>query len=319
MKIIFIGTSELGVPTLIKLLDNPIHEIKAVITKEPKPQGRKLQIIPSPVEIAIKNSNKGTIPIYNCKSLKSDLKIQQTIFETDADLILVISSGFLIPSCILNSKTYKCINVHPSLLPKFRGASPLQRAILTGDEETAVTIMEMDEGLDTGDIILQEKIAIGPKTTFTELHDQAAIIASNLILRLLNNIQAISKTPQSSQVETTYAHKITKEDGRINWACSAKQIDCQIRALNPWPGTHFKFEKKDKTVEEIKILEAEIIDNDNKNENLAFGTVINENPLKVLCGSGILNILKLQRPGKQVLDIQSFQMGHKIQKGTLLK
>ena len=299
MKVIFMGTPEFAVPSLNALI-NSNHQAVSVFTQKPKTKGRGLQVGCSPVFQVAKDNN---IPIYTPNTLKN-IEIQKTIDDIDADIIVVVAYGLIIPKPVLESK--RCLNIHPSMLPRFRGAAPLQHTIISGDTETAVCIMQMDEGLDTGDILLQEEITIDHTITFTQLHDQAANIGAKLLIKVLDNLDDIHATPQSDK-GLTYAHKLTKEDGRIDWSQSAFTIDCKIRGMNPWPGTFFEYNK-----ECIKILDSTFT---TESHSYAPGTVVDHN-LSIACGEGILNIKMLQRPGKMGMKTSDFLKGYAIKQGV---
>ncbi|WP_323737693.1 methionyl-tRNA formyltransferase [Candidatus Trichorickettsia mobilis] len=304
MKVIFMGTPEFAIPALSELINSQTNQVVAVFTAAPKPQNRGLKQVYSPVHILAENHH---IPVYTPNSLKKT-EVIELITCIEADIIVVAAYGFLIPKEILYAKKYGSINIHPSALPKYRGAAPLQRTIVNGEQETAICIMQMDEGLDTGDIILQEKLALSPKITFSELHDQCAAIGARLLIKTLAEYTTLPKIPQDNN-QIIYAHKLKKEESRINWEESADKLDCKIRGMNPWPGVYFEYKEKI-----IKILEADF---DNQEHNFMPGTVVN-NDLKIACGQGFLIIKKLQQAGKKVLMIKDFLRGEPILAGTKL-
>jgi len=201
------------------------------------------------------------------------------------------------------------INIHPSSLPRHRGAAPLQRTIIEGDSETSVCIMQMDEGWDTGDIILQHSFSLSPRITLPVLHDQCAEIGADLLVKTLDNIDNLPRIVQDKD-GVIYAHKLKKEEGKINWYETAYKIDCRIRGMNPWPGIYFEYRGK-----VIKILEAYYNDLDVK---LQPGTVVNNNILEIACGKGTLIIRKLQQEGRKALNVEEFIRGIQIPAGTLL-
>lgn len=298
------GTPEFAVPTLKKLVNCIDHQVVGIFTQDPKNQGRGLQEKLSPIHsLALEYD----IKTYTPKTLRTE-EITSLVNSIDADIIVVVAYGFLIPKIILESKKYGCLNVHPSSLPKHRGAAPLQYTIIEGDSETSVCIMQMDEGFDSGDIILQEKFSIPPRITLQTLHDKCAEIGANLLLKTLENIEYLPRIVQGAD-GITYAHKLKKEDGKINWHESAYKIDCKIRGMNPWPSVYFHYNGKI-----IKILEA------NYNEietNFLPGTVVNDK-LCIACGIGTLTITKIQQEGRKPLSSQEFLRGTPIIVGTLL-
>ncbi|AFB20803.1 methionyl-tRNA formyltransferase [Rickettsia canadensis] len=303
MKVIFMGTPEFAVPTLKKLIAH--HEVTAVFTQQPKAKGRGLSLAQSPIhQLACEHQ----IPVYTPSTLRNDKTIN-LINKVNADIIVVIAYGFIVPKAILDAKKYGCLNIHPSDLPRHRGAAPLQRTIIEGDKTSSVCIMRMDTGLDTGDILMKEDFDLEERTTLEELHNKCANLGAELLINTLVNIDNIVPIKQSSD-GITYAHKLTKEEGKINWQDSAYSIDCKIRGMNPWPGVYFSYDDKI-----IKILEAEYL---NVDHHFTPGTVISDK-LEIACGSGILQVKKLQQESKKALNIEEFLLGTRILKATVLK
>lgn len=298
------GTPQFAVPTLLKLINCESHQVVAVFTQAPKSKGRGLNEIASSVHQVAAQYN---IPVYTPRTLRTQ-EATDLIEGIEADIIVVVAYGFIIPKSILQSKKYGCLNIHPSSLPRHRGAAPLQRTIIEGDQETSVCVMQMDEGLDTGDIILQKSFPLSPRITLAELHDKCAEYGADLLLEVVNNIDNLPRIPQVVE-GITYAHKLTKEEGKINWQESAYKIDCRIRGMNPWPGVYFEYNSKI-----IKVLEAEYI---RENSDFAPAIVINDK-LYVACGAGVLIIKKLQQEGKKALNVEEFLRGVNIPVGTIL-
>ncbi len=289
------GTPDFAIPTFNKIINSKTHKIVSAFTAIPKAKGRGLKKLFSPIhKLALEHD----IPVFTPTTLRT-AEILNLINSIDADIIVVVAYGFIIPTEILNSKKYGCLNIHPSDLPKYRGAAPMQRTIINGDSETAITIMQMDEGLDTGAILLKQKLAISPNITFPILHDQCSKIGADLLIKVLDQIDILPKIPQSKE-DISYAHKLSKEEGKINWQEEAYKIDCKIRGMNPWPGVYFEHKGKI-----IKIIEANY---KNLDHNLAPGTIIN-NELEIACGKGILIIKKLQQAGKVALSTEEFMRG----------
>ena len=297
------GTPEFAVPALTKLI-NSDHEVVAVFTQKPKAKGRGLSEAKSPVH---QLADDYQIPVHTPATLRNE-EAANLINNIDADIIVVIAYGFIIPQNILDAKKYGYLNIHPSSLPRHRGAAPLQRTIIEGNKTSSVCIMQMDAGLDTGDILMREDFDLPERITLQELHDKCANIGAELLIKTLANIDDIVPMPQSSD-GVTYAHKLTKEEGRVNWQDAAYTINCKVRGMNPWPGVYFSHNGKN-----IKILEAEYID---ISHNSTPGTVINDR-LEVVCGKGILAIKKLQQEGKKALNTEEFLRGVNIPSGTLL-
>jgi methionyl-tRNA formyltransferase len=304
MKVIFMGTPDFAVPSLKSLISSNDHEVVAVFTQRPKAKGRGYVESFSPIhELAIASN----IPVHTPKTLR-DIDIQNLIHSIDADIIIVVAYGFIIPKAILESKKLGCLNIHPSKLPRFRGAAPLQRTIMAGDKETAVCIMQMDEGLDTGDILIMQDVSMGDKITYSELHDLCSNIGADLLLKTLDLLPNISPIKQNDD-GLVYAHKLTKEESKIDFSKSAFEIECMVRGMNPWPGVYFEYSS-----EQIKVLEAVYESGDH---NFPAGYVVDDN-LKVACGSGFLIFKKLQRPGKKALESKEFLRGMVIEIGMIL-
>ena len=296
------GTSHFGAPAFSLLLQQ--HKVVAAFTQRPKPQGRGMQLTLSPIhELAVKSN----IPVYTPTTLRSQ-EVMDLISSIQADVIVVCSYGFIVPKDILEAKKYGCLNIHPSSLPKYRGAAPLQYSIINGDATTEVCVMQMDEGLDTGPVILRQKLDISPNISLSTLHDQCAQIGAELLMGVLQDIAILPRIAQS-QNEASYAHKLTKQDGRINWNKSAWEIECQIRGMNPWPGTCFLHEGN-----EIKLLEASVVFLEH---NFKPGTAINDK-LMIACGQDALQIKRLQKSGGKALSAQDFLRGYQIPQGVIL-
>lgn len=303
MKIIFMGSPEFAIPTLHKLI-NSEHQVTAVFTQKPKPKDRGMKEKKSPVHELADAHN---IPVYTPITLRNN-EVTDLVRSIEADIIIVVAYGFIIPKAILEAKKYGCLNLHPSALPRFRGAAPLQRTIIAGDKETEICIMQMDEGLDTGDVLLKEKLNLNPRITLTELHDVAADIGAKLMLEVLGDFQNITREPQSKE-GLVYAPKLTKAESEINWGDDAFAIDCKIRGMNPWPGVFFKSH-----AENIKIFEAEYIELDHGKPP---GALLDEK-LTVACGKDALRIKMLQRPGKNKITALEFIRSCKIKINEIL-
>ncbi len=290
------GTPEFAVPALDALYNSKNYQIVAVFTAKPKPKGRKMQIVKSPIhEKAIKYN----IAVHTPTSLKT-LEQADLINSIEADVIVVAAYGFIIPQNILDAKKYGCLNIHPSKLPKYRGAAPLQRTIINGDKETAICIMQMDAGLDTGDIILQENFLINSRISLLELHDRCAIIGAKLLLEVLDNIDELPRIPQDETKKVVYAHKLKKEEGKINWEDDAYHIDCKIRGMQPWPGVFFIHQGKN-----LQITKADYSDN---NHDYPIGTIINDK-FDVACGKGILHVKSVKPSGKKEMLATDYLRG----------
>ena len=297
MNIIFMGTPDFAVPSLLKLIESKNHQVVAVFSQKPKAQGRGMKIVESPVH---RVANDHNIPVYTPITLKNE-EADLLIKSIEADIIIVTAYGFIIPKNILEAKKYGCLNIHPSKLPKYRGAAPLQRTIIDGEKETAVCVMQMDAGLDTGDILMQKDFAITDNITFSQLHDKCANLGAGMLLEVLDNIDDIKPQKQSEE-GVVYAHKLSKEESKINWYEPAFVIDCKVRGMNPWPGVYFEYLNK-----KVKLIEAKVI---NTKHDYNPGLVLSANSeVDVACGEGLLRIFKLQPEGKRIMDAAEYRNG----------
>ncbi len=318
LSLIFMGTPEFAVPCLQTLLSSK-HNVVAVYTQPPRPSGRGYKLRPSPVQQIADLHN---IPVY-CPTNLRDKQVQNQFCKLQADAAIVAAYGLILPPEILNACPLGCINIHPSKLPRWRGAAPIQRTIMAGDTETAMTIMQMDTGLDTGDILLQETISLEDGTTAGQLHDIMAQLAGPTLLKALTGLQnnAITPIPQPN-TGITYAPKIDKSETAINWAQSAATIRQQILGLSPYPAAYFTYQQ-----EKIKILDAEIVEIEShspatKNPNnipTKPGMVL-DNRLTIACDdcSHAIRPITIQRSGKKAMHTADMLRGLPINAGTLL-
>lgn len=251
MRLVFMGTPDFAVPALKALIDSH-HEIICVYTQPPRPKGRGMQLQKSPVHQLAEDNN---IPVRTPKSLRKSEEAQQEFVSLGADLAVVAAYGLLLPASVLFAPKFGCINIHASLLPRWRGASPIQHAIWKGDDKSGVTIMKMEEGLDTGDMILKGETPITRDTTAQNLHDALSGIGGDLLIRVLDDLERTGNIQAEKQDDylSTYAPLLKKEDGLIDTSASPEETDRQIRALNPWPGTFMQGAKG-----RVKILKAHI-------------------------------------------------------------
>ncbi|MFH1582677.1 MAG: methionyl-tRNA formyltransferase [bacterium] len=313
LKTIFIGTPEFGAIILKGLIDNNLKP-DLIITSSDKPVGRKQIITPPPVKIVAKENN---IPVIQPEKLKETTK---EIKEINPDLIIVAAYGKLIPKEILNIPKYKILNVHPSLLPKYRGSAPIQSAILNGDKKTGVTIMIVEEKMDSGPIISQKETEIKEKEKNKELHDRLADIGTGLLIKTIPQwISGKIKEKEQDENKATYSEIIKKEDGKIDWQESAEVIERKIRAFDPWPGT-FTTWQNNGNIEKIKILKAKtLISPDKTIYPTGKALLVPQNELGVQCKENFLVIEKLQLEGKKPTEAKDFIRGHKNFIGTILK
>ncbi len=290
MKVIFMGSPAFALPTLQSLINSSSIQVNAVFTSPPKPRGRGMKVQYSPVhELASKHS----ITVHTPSSVRSK-EVLDIINNISADVIIVCAYGLIIPKAILTAKKYGCLNIHPSDLPKYRGAAPLQRTIINGEKKTAICIMQMDAGLDTGDILMREEMLIDYTMTLQKLHDITSNRGGEMLLQTLLNIDNITPIVQSKS-PIIYAEKLSKEEGEINWQKSAFEIDCMIRGMNPWPGVYFDFSYKSYQ-NTLKVISSEVI-NLSQVEREELG-LIDKKPgyflvkdFAFLCGCG--NLLKI--------------------------
>lgn len=297
MRIVFMGTPEFAVPTLTEIVANG-HEVVAVYTRAPKPAGRGQAERKSPVHQAAEGFG---IPVFTPKSLKGEA--EQIVFAShDADIAVVVAYGLLLPKPILEAPRLGCLNLHGSLLPRWRGAAPIQRAVMAGDTRTGIIVMQMDEGLDTGPMGLIEEMAIGPDMTAGEVHDQMMLVGADLMGRALAAVErgSLQFTPQP-EAGATYAKKIEKAEARIDWSKPASEVHNLIRGLSPFPGAWFELDLNG-TRTRIKALRSTLVDGN--------GTAgeIGDN-LTICCGSGAVRLLSVQREGKGVMDAATFLRG----------
>ena len=257
MRVVFIGTGEIGVPTLHTLLGSEEHQLAAVVTQPDKPVGREQRIEPSPIKKALAGTK---IPILQPARIKDRQSIEE-ISARSPQAIIVMAYGQILPRGILETPRVACLNLHASLLPRHRGAAPIQAAIASGDPETGITVMYMDEGLDTGDILLQRKIDILPTETGGSLHDRLGQIAPDALLESLQLLakETAPRIPQNNAL-ATYAPKLNRNDGKIDWSQPADILERKIRAFNPWPGAFTTVTAKSGKPRNLKIFSASIVD-----------------------------------------------------------
>ncbi len=302
LRIAFMGTPGFAVVAL-KALHDAGHDIVAVYCQPPKPAGRGQQIQKTPVHRAAEELN---IPVHTPKTLRN-MEEQEKFSALNLDVAIVAAYGLILPQAILDAPTRGCLNIHGSLLPRWRGAAPIQRAILAGDTETGITIMQMDAGLDTGAMLLKESTPITLQTTTQSLHDELAAMGGRLITQALQNLDTLTPIPQP-ETGATYAAKLTRDDGKIDWMKSAAEIERQMRALHPWPGCFFTLNG-----ENIKLLAAEIV----QNQSGTPGTLLDEN-FTIACGEQSLRLITVQRAGKNATDGASLLRGLRLAVGTSL-
>lgn len=306
MQVVFMGTPDFSIPVLESLIRSNKHEVTAVITQPDKARGRSGKLTFTPVkECAIEHG----IPVYTPVKVKEKEFIDE-LKGIPCDVIVVVAFGQILPKEILTMPKYGCVNVHASLLPRWRGAAPMQWAIITGDTVTGVTTMQMDEGLDTGDMLLKKKVTIEPDETDESLFNKLAPLGADLLLETLDGIENGSIHPKKQDdSESTYAKLLTKELGRIDFTWEAVRIERYIRALSNWPNVYCTFRGKT-----LKVWKANVISDDS---GYKPGTVVNvsKKSFSVQTGKGQLEFLEVQPEGKKRMDAASFLNGNKISEG----
>ena len=322
MRVIFMGTPDFGVPVLEAIV-RAGHEVAAAVTQPDRPKGRGKGVAMSPVKEAAMRLG---IPVLQPVKVKAPEAVAE-LKNLAPDVIVVVAFGQILSQEILDIPPFGCVNVHASLLPKYRGAAPIQQAILDGEEETGITTMLMDKGLDTGCILLQERVAIAPDETGGSLFDKLSAVGAPLLVKTLDGLAKGEIKPIPQEGETCYAGMLDKSMGRIDWTESAAAIDRKVRALNPWPSAYTALAGST-----VKIWKAEVLPAGKSPENGAAvtdnlpsaavtpGTVTasSESGIDVATGDGILRILELQAEGKKRMESAAYLRGHAVPAGTLL-
>lgn len=305
MRIVFMGTPDFAVPSLQALIDAG-HDVCAVYTQPDKPQGRKQILTAPPVKtLALEHD----IPVFQPNTLKNEDE-QARLRELAPEVIIVVAYGKLLPKAVLDIPSHGCINVHGSLLPRWRGAAPIQWAVIAGDEKAGVTTMQMAEGLDTGDMLLTYETKVGEKETAGELFDRLAQSGAELLTQTLVKLDEITPRPQDD-AQSCYAHMLDKQMAVIDWSRSAHEIDCLIRGLNPWPIALTTL-----SGERLKVFAAE-----KAAGNGEPGTVLEADPKKgltVACGEGALRLTEIQLVGGKRMKATDFLRGHSLEVGVKL-
>lgn len=311
LKIIFAGTPDFAASALSALIESE-HEVVAVYTQPDRPAGRGRKLRASPVkELALKHN----IPVLQPEKLKNT-ETHDVLRSFNADVMIVAAYGLILPQVVLDIPRLGCLNIHASLLPRWRGAAPIQRAIAAGDKESGITIMQMNAGLDTGDILLRSSCQITDSDNGGDLHDRLAEMGAKTILEVLKDLDNDKIKPiKQDDAQANYAHKLDKKEAIINWQDSAENIERLIRAFNPWPVAFTYI--NDKT---LRIWQAQALPD---NSGLKAGIIISTNKtgIDISCGEGTLRLLKLQPSGSKVMDVASFMNGHakQLPVGSLLK
>lgn len=306
MRTVFMGTPDFSVETLKELIASE-HEVLAVVTQPDKPKGRSDKLIASPVkECAVENG----IPVLQPERAR-DTEFIEEIRKLAPDVIVVVAFGQILSKELLELPKYGCVNVHASLLPKYRGAAPIQQAVIDGCEYTGVTTMQMGEGLDTGDILLVDKVKLEAKETGGSLFDRLSPVGAKLLIKTLEGLEKGEITPvKQDESEATYVHMIKKSQGLIDFKKSAKELDCLIRGMNPWPSAFTHLDGK-----MLKIWDADVV-----SASGTPGTVIDtdKNSFTVACGEGALKVSEVQLEGKKRMQSSVFMNGNPMEIGKIL-
>ena len=303
LNIIFAGTPDFAVQHLQAIL-NSQHNVIAVYTQPDKPAGRGKKLQASPVKQLAEQNN---ITVYQPKSLRKE-EAQSELKALNADVMVVVAYGLILPKAVLDAPRLGCLNVHGSILPRWRGPAPIQRSIWAGDVQTGVTIMQMDEGLDTGDMLHKVYCDILPTETSTSLYNKLAELAPSALIDVLDNLESgkfIAEKQDDSQ--SNYAEKLSKEEAQLDWSFPAIQLERNIRAFNPWPIAYFSTEDKDGKAQTLKVYQAEVLPHQDK----PAGTILSadKNGVQIATVNGVLNLLQLQPAGKKPMSVQDLLNG----------
>jgi methionyl-tRNA formyltransferase len=300
MRLAFMGSPDFAVPAL-RAIHGAGHTIAAVYCQPARPAGRGQALRRCPVHVV---ADELGLPVRTPARLRTDPEAQAAFAALDLDVGVVAAYGLILPQAMLDAPRRGCLNIHGSLLPRWRGAAPIHAAVLAGDAETGITIMQMDAGLDTGPMLLRQSVPITADTTTAHLHDALAGIGASLILEALASSPAPVPQPEDG---ATYAPKLTRDDGRIDWSGSAEAIHRRVRAFDPWPGTFTLLSGS-----LLKILAVRLVDGDGPP-----GTVL-DSGLTVACGVGAIRLTRVQLPGRAALDADAFLRGHPVPPGIVL-
>ena len=314
MKIVFMGTPDFARDSL-EAIYNAGHDILAVVTNVDKPKGRGMKMIATPVkEFAIEKN----LPVFQPEKVKKNEEFINEIKSLNPDIICVVAYGKILPKEILDIPQYGCINVHASLLPKYRGASPIQWAVIDGCEYSGVTTMKMDEGLDTGDILMVEKVKLDAKETGGSLFDRLSDVGAHLLVKTLEGLEAGTITPvKQDDSESTYVKMLHKSFGKMDFNKSAAELERLIRGLNPWPSAFTYIDGK-----MLKIWDADVADNISEVQTEEVkpgqGVTVGKNTFTIACGQGYLVVNEVQLEGKKRMDSGSFLRGNQLEAGVML-
>ena len=307
LRVVFMGTPDFAVPTLSEIVGQG-HEVVAVYTRPPAAAGRGMELKPSPVH---RMADRFGLPVLTPKTLRTP-EAAETFRAHEADVAVVVAYGMILPKAILDIPDRGCLNLHASLLPRWRGAAPIQRAVIAGDAETGVAVMRMEEGLDTGPVAMMERVAIPPEMTAGELHDRLMTLGADLMVRALAALSrgGLHFTPQLAE-GVTYARKIANAEARIDWAQPARAVHDQVRGLSPFPGAFIEADLG-KGPERVKVLRTALA------EGSGLPGLLLDGHGTVACGEGAVRLVQVQRAGRSGMEAEPFLRGARFEPGTRL-
>lgn len=312
MRVVFMGTPGFAVGTLKALLEAG-HDVAAVVTQPDKPKGRGKEFLMTPVKT---EAVKHDIPVFQPERVRKNEEFLEELKKLAPDVIVVVAFGQLLPVSVLTLPKYGCVNVHASLLPMYRGAAPLQWVIINGEKVSGVTTMQMDKGLDTGDMLLKEEVAIEPKETYETYHDKLSVVGAQLLIKTLDGLEAGTITPVKQEGDTCYASMIDKSLGNLDFTRPAVELERLMRGLDPAPAAYSFLDGK-----LLKLFGADVVDSDKEYSAQECGIITNitKNTFDITTGAGVLRVNEVQLEGKKRMDAASFLRGCRLTEGTALK
>lgn len=312
MRVVFMGTPGFAVGTLKALLEAG-HDVAAVVTQPDKPKGRGKELLMTPVKA---EAVKHDIPVFQPERVRKNEEFLEELKKLAPDVIVVVAFGQLLPVSVLTLPKYGCVNVHASLLPMYRGAAPLQWVIINGEKVSGVTTMQMDKGLDTGDMLLKEEVAIEPKETYETYHDKLSVVGAQLLIKTLDGLEAGTITPVKQEGDTCYASMIDKSLGNLDFTRPAVELERLMRGLDPAPAAYSFLDGK-----LLKLFGADVVDSDKEYSAQECGIITNitKNTFDITTGAGVLRVNEVQLEGKKRMDAASFLRGCRLTEGTVLK
>ena len=312
MRVVFMGTPGFAVGTLKALLEAG-HDVAAVVTQPDKPKGRGKELLMTPVKA---EAVKHDIPVFQPERVRKNEEFLEELKKLAPDVIVVVAFGQLLPVSVLTLPKYGCVNVHASLLPMYRGAAPLQWVIINGEKVSGVTTMQMDKGLDTGDMLLKEEVAIEPKETYETYHDKLSVVGAQLLIKTLDGLEAGTITPVKQEGDTCYASMISKSLGNLDFTRPAVELERLMRGLDPAPAAYSFLDGK-----LLKLFGADVVDTDKEYSAQECGIITNitKNTFDITTGAGVLRVNEVQLEGKKRMDAASFLRGCRLTEGTALK